>query len=159
MSEDSSNIITRPDGTILKCIEPHMAYPNLDFDFSQCVSIPSNETLQLPTFEDRTKHITDRIDKMQKELESQTSELEHVRYENMKLNAQVKILNKNNEKQLDKIERLRNINYELKQSNSKLQGIINSSKWSNTKSLFVGITGTVIAEGIIALVYSFISNL
>lgn len=140
MSED---IIRRNDGSILTPIKNSLI-PDV-FDLPQ--HIPPNlycnefDDLNIATFEERTKPFTDRMDKIQKELVSQTSELEKVRYENMKLNAQVEVLNKNNDRQLSEIERLQEINGQLKITNKKLE---DDAKHRLKKDILIGLIPSAI---------------
>lgn len=73
-------------------------------------------------------------------LDQQTKELQFIRYENMKLNAQIDVLNKTVDSQNSDLERLRNINFELKNANNTLKEN-NKHYWRNT--ILIGIFTTV----------------
>lgn len=113
----------------------------------------------LPTPEERMKPLTDRMDSMKSELIIQTNELQKLRYENTKLNAQIEVLNITNDKQLSEIKSQQSNITQLKTINRKLQSIIDDSKWSNLKSLFIGVIGTVIADFLIRFIVKIITNL
>ena len=68
---------------------------------------------------------------MNSEIAKQTKESQSIHYENMKLNAQIDVLNKTVDSQKDELERLRNINAELKTSNKILEKN-NKHYWRNT---------------------------
>lgn len=81
---------------------------------------------------------SEKIDDLSKNLEianseivKQTKELQSIHYENMKLNTQIDVLNKTVDSQKDELERLRNINAELKTSNKMLKEN-NKHYWRNT---------------------------
>lgn len=65
------------------------------------------------------------------EVSSQTKELQHIRYENMKLNAQIDTLNKTIGSKDEELNSLRNINAELKIANETLKNS-NNHYWRNT---------------------------
>lgn len=116
----------------------------------------------LPTYEDRIKPLTARMDSMQSELELQTDELQKLRYENMQLNAQVKVLNVTNDKQLSEISDLKASETISKNTIEELNKTINDS---NKNSFIVNIVIAIIS-GIIVLsiehwydIYIFISSL
>lgn len=105
------------------------------------------------------KPLTDRMDSMKSELIIQTNELQKLRYENTKLNAQIEVLNITNDKQLSEIKSQQSNITQLKTINRKLQSIIDDSKWSNLKSLLIGVIGTVIADFLIKFIVKIITNL
>lgn len=116
----------------------------------------------LPTYEDRIKPLTERIDSMQTELESQTNELQKLRYENMQLNAQVKVLNVTNDKQLSEISDLKANDIISKNIIEELNKTISDS---NKNSFIVNIVIAIIS-GVIVLsiehwydIFIFISSL
>lgn len=102
----------------------------------------------LPTYEDRIKPLTDRMDNMQSELESQTEELQKLRYENMKLNAQIEVLNKTNDKQLNEISELKENDIVSKKTiqelNQTIEELNNGNKFHNIKNFVSGIIVTVV---------------
>lgn len=65
------------------------------------------------------------------EVVNQTKELQHIRYENMKLNAQIDTMNKIIDSKNDELDNLRNINTELKIANKTLKES-NDHYWRNT---------------------------
>lgn len=81
-----------------------------------------------------------KVDDLSNKLEQANSELQAIHYENMKLNAQIDVLNKTIDSQSVELEQLRNINAELKTSN-KILTENNKHYWRNTilASLIVGI--------------------
>lgn len=83
------------------------------------------------SLEERLKFLTDKMDSMQSELESQTEAMRKIQYENMKLNAQTEIQNKTLDSNLKELNELRTVNAELKAVNKNLE---NSNKhyWRNT---------------------------
>lgn len=86
---------------------------------------------KIPSPEEQLKFLTDRIDSMQSELITQTNALQSVHYENMKLNAQIEVLNKTIESNEEKLDELRTTNSELKLINSTLKES-NKHYWRNT---------------------------
>lgn len=81
--------------------------------------------------EERLKFLTDKMDSMQSELESQTEAMRKIQYENMKLNAQIEIQNKTIDSNLEELNTLRNVNAELKAVNKNLENS-NRHYWRNT---------------------------
>lgn len=102
----------------------------------------------ISTHEERIKPITERVDKLQKELEHQTSELQKLRYENIKLNSKIEILNKTNDNQLSEITDLKANEITLKNTivtlKQEIENITRGNKWSILKGVFIGVGGTVI---------------
>lgn len=116
----------------------------------------------LPTYEDRIKPLTEQMDSMQIELESQTNELQKLRYENMQLNAQIKVLNATNDKQLSEITDLK-ANETI--SKNTIQELNKTISDSNKNSFILNIVIAIIS-GVIVLsiehwydIYIFISSL
>lgn len=82
------------------------------------------------------------LEKANLEIANQTVELHSIHYENMKLNAQIEVLNKTLDSQRDELERLRGINAELKTTN---QTIEDNNKHSTRKAILLAIgTGVVL---------------
>lgn len=106
------------DTSLLKKLSP----PN-NFHFK--FDIPKQKEIKITTPEERMRPLITRLDDMQKELESQTSELLKLRYENIKLNAQIETQNKVIHKQLSELEELESIKYKLNQTR---QTIIDNNK-------------------------------
>lgn len=78
------------------------------------------------------------------EISKQTQELKSIHYENMKLNAQIDTLNKIIDSQNDELERLRNINAELKLANKTLEKSNESNRGYWIKTILIGIFTTVL---------------
>lgn len=71
------------------------------------------------------------LNQQNEKLDQQTKELQLIRYENMKLNAQIDTLNKTVDSQNDELTRLRDVNAELKIANQTLKDN-NNHYWRNT---------------------------
>lgn len=88
---------------------------------------------QMPEFVIRNpnEEVENLLNQQNVKLDQQTKELRSIRYENMKLNAQIDTLNKTIDSQNDELTRLRDINSELKIANKTL---IENNKhyWRNT---------------------------
>lgn len=84
--------------------------------------------------------------------------LETIHYENMKLNAQVEVLNKTVDKNSEKIEKLKNINYKLQQSNKELTDLNEqykkNNKHSTIKAAIIAISGALI--GLLPTIVSYL---
>lgn len=91
-------------------------------------STPNIPDVQLS--EKRLKFLTNKLDSMNSELKSQTESMNKIRYENMKLNAQVKVLNKTIDSRNEELIKLRNVNDELKIANMSLKNN-NNHYWRN----------------------------
>lgn len=137
--------ITTPDGKIL---EPVALSKNLqklqefseklisDASYQQMLNNNASMNIfdYMPKFqslEERLKFLTDKMDSMQSELESQTEAMRKIQYENMKLNAQIEIQNKTIDSNLEELNTLRNVNAELKAVNKNLENS-NRHYWRNT---------------------------
>ena len=103
-----------------KMAENMNEYLNTDFE------IP-----KIPDPEERLRFLTEKIDSMNSELETQTKTMHKIQYENMKLNAQIEVLNKTIDSDKDELFELQKANAELKDVNINLD---NSSRhyWRNT---------------------------
>ena len=103
-----------------KMAENMNEYLNTDFE------IP-----KIPDPEERLRFLTEKIDSMNSELETQTKTMHKIQYENMKLNAQIEVLNKTIDSDKDELFELQKANAELKAVNINLD---NSSRhyWRNT---------------------------
>lgn len=75
---------------------------------------------QIQTPEEKLKFLTDKFDNIQSELELQTSELQKLRYENVKLNSQITTLNQTIDEQNSQLEYLQDINTKLTKTNKTL---------------------------------------
>lgn len=121
----------------IEVLKQNSPMPKFDIPTSPNVNImpnPIHETNRI--LEDQNEKINELSDK----LESANAELKSIHYENLKCNAQIEVLNKTIDSQTDELERLRNINAELKTSNKILKEN-NKHYWRNTIliSLLVGI--------------------
>ena len=103
-----------------KMAENMNEYLNTDFE------IP-----KIPDSEERLRFLTEKLDSMNSELETQTKAMHKIQYENMKLNAQIEVLNKTIDSDKDELFELQKANAELKAVNINLG---NSSRhyWRNT---------------------------
>lgn len=81
-------------------------------------------------------------------LDEQTKELQSIRYENIKLNAQIDTLNKMIDSQNDELSKLRDINSELKIANKTLKDS-NRNYWRNTFIIAFVVAGIFFALGLI----------
>lgn len=93
---------------------------------------------KLPTPEERLKFITDKMDSMNSELEEQTDTMRKIQYENMKLNAQIEVLNKTIDSDKEKLDKLQENNVELKAINISLEKS-NRHYWRNTLLISFGV--------------------
>lgn len=140
-----SKIITTPDGRVLEPVTPSNDLQKLQEISEKLISdttyqqILNNNTSmnmfknmpKFPSPEERLKFLTDKMDSMQSELESQTEAMRKIQYENMKLNAQTEIQNKILDSNLKELNELRNVNAELKAVNKNLKNS-NRHYWRNT---------------------------
>ena len=94
--------------------------------------------------EDKLKFLTDRIDSMKSELITQTDALQSIHYENMKLNAQIEVLNKTIDSKDEELSKLQDINTELKTTNQTLEESNNSNRGYWIKTILIGIFTTVL---------------
>lgn len=88
--------------------------------------------------------VVEELQTLRDETTKQTKELQNIRYENMKLNAQIDTLNKTIDSKNDELENLRNINTELKIANKTLEESNNSNRGYWIKTIFVGIFTTIL---------------
>lgn len=82
-----------------------------------------------------------KIDDIQDQLSDTNKELESIHYENMKLNAQIEVLNKIIDSKDDDIKELQKVNNKLKVSNAILE---KSNKHSFRNGMLVTIIGGII---------------
>ena len=137
--------ITTSDGKVLEPITPSEDLQKLqdfsdelisDVSYQQMLNSNINMNMfknmpKFPSPEERLKFLTDKMDSMQSELESQTEAMRKIQYENMKLNAQTEIQNKTLDSNLKELNELRNVNAELKAVNKNLENS-NRHYWRNT---------------------------
>lgn len=106
--------------TANKMVENMNEYLNTDFE------IP-----KIPNPEERLRFLTEKLDSMNSELETQTKAMHKIQYENMKLNAQIEVLNKTLDSNRDELFELQKANAELKVVNKNLENS-NRHYWRNT---------------------------
>ena len=106
--------------TANKMAENMNEYLNTDFE------IP-----KIPDPEERLRFLTEKLDSMNSELETQTKTMHKIQYENMKLNAQIEVLNKTLDSNRDELFELPKANAELKAVNKNLENS-NRHYWRNT---------------------------
>ena len=82
-------------------------------------------------FPELSNPMLEELQALRTEVVNQTKELQHIRYENMKLNAQINTMNKIIDSKNDELDNLRNINTELKIANKTLKES-NDHYWRNT---------------------------
>jgi septal ring factor EnvC (AmiA/AmiB activator) len=137
--------ITTSDGKVLEPITPSEDLQKLqefsdklisDTSYQQMLNSNININMfknmpKFPSPEERLKFLTDKMDSMQSELESQTEAMRKIQCENMKLNAQTEIQNKTLDSNLKELNELRNVNAELKAMNKNLENS-NRHYWRNT---------------------------
>lgn len=110
-----------------KMTENMNEYLNTDFE------IP-----KIPDPEERLRFLTEKLDSMNSELESQTKAMHKIQYENMKLNAQIEVLNKTLDSNRDELFELQKANAELKAVNKNLENS-NRHYWRNTGLVSFGV--------------------
>lgn len=120
--------------TEYKNMSANLMAKNID----QYLNINTFEMPDIPTPKERLKFITEKMDSMQSELESQTKSMHEIQYENMKLNAQIEVLNKTIDSDKDKLEELQKSNSELKMINENLENN-NKHYWRNTGLISIGV--------------------
>ena len=92
--------------TVNKMAENMSEYLNTDFE------IP-----KIPDPEERLRFLTEKLDSMNSELETQTKAMHKIQYENMKLNAQIEVLNKTIDSDKDELFELQKGDCEKKSVN------------------------------------------
>lgn len=106
---------------------------------------PIHETNKL--LEEQNEKIDDLSTKLKDanlEISKQTKELQSIHYENIKLNIQIDMLNKTINFQSDELDKLRNINAELKLTNKMLEENNKSNHGYWIKTILIGIFTTVL---------------
>lgn len=94
------------------------------------------------------KEVEKLLNQQNEKLDEQTKELQSIRYENMKLNAQIEVLNKTVDLQSNELEKLRNINSELKVANQTLKSN-NRHYWRNTFIIAFAVAAIFFVLGLI----------
>ena len=110
-----------------KMAENMNEYLNTDFE------IP-----KIPDPEERLRFLTEKLDSMNSELETQTKAMHKIQYENIKLNAQIEVLNKTIDSDKDELFELQKANAELKAVNKNLENS-NRHYWRNTGLVSFGV--------------------
>ena len=108
---------------------------------AQMFNIVQAELPEIQTPEERFKFMTDRLDSMQDELKTQTTELQRLEYENKKLNAQITTQNKVIDKLLSELEEQKNININLQKINNTL---VENNKHSFRNGILIGLIPSAI---------------
>lgn len=108
---------------------------------AQMFNIAQMDFPEIQTPEECFKFMTDRMDEIQDELKTQTTELQRLEYENKKLNAQITTQNKVIDKQLSELEEQRSINANLQKINSTLE---ENNKHSFRNGILIGLIPSAI---------------
>lgn len=108
---------------------------------AEMFSIVQSKLPEIQTPEERYKFMTDRLDEMNEELKTQTTELQRLEYENKKLNAQITTQNKVIDKQLSELEEQKSINTNLQKINDTL---VENNKHSFRDGILIGLIPSVI---------------
>lgn len=122
--------------TANKMAENMNEYLNTDFEMPK-----------IPDPEERLRFLTEKLDSMNSELESQTKAMHKIQYENMKLNAQIEVLNKTLDSNRDELFELQKANAELKAVNKNLENS-NRHYWRNTGLISLGVAIISFALGL-----------
>ena len=96
------------------------------------------EMPSIPTPEDRLRFLTEKLDITNSELKTQTESMQKIQYENMKLNAQIDVLNKTLDSNREELYELQKANGELKAVNTNLENS-NRHYWRNTGLISFGV--------------------
>lgn len=125
-----NNTIKLPDGSILTKV-PESTLPKLnpkDIEITTMYGamkiqeqIINNLKMDLSSFPEKENTVYGKLEETIRHLESQTKELEHIRYENKKLNAQLQTANMLFEEQSEKLNNLQDANSELRKANKTLK--------------------------------------
>lgn len=120
--------------------------PEIEIPIAPSVNVPPNPVYEtneiLVEQNEKIDELSNKLENANSEISKQTKELQSIHYENMKLNAQINLLNKTIDFQNDELERLRNINTELKITNQTLE---NSNRHSTRNAILLAIgTGVVL---------------
>lgn len=116
-------------------------FNNTIYHQAEMFNIAQSEFPEIQTPEERFKFMTDRLDEMNEELKTQTTELQRLEYENKKLNAQVFTQNQVIDKQLSELEEQRSINTNLQKINNTL---IENNKHSFRNGILIGLIPSAI---------------
>lgn len=115
-----------------------MLADNIKNNMFSNISLDPNDLPKFPSPEERLKFLTDKLDSMKEELENQTDSMRKIQYENMKLNAQIEVLNKTIDSNLQELNELRTVNSELKAVNKNLENN-NKHYWRNTTIISIAV--------------------
>lgn len=97
-----------------------------------------------PHLPEMSNPVVEELQTLHEETTKQTKELQSIRYENMKLNAQINTLNKTIDSKDEELNNLKSINAELKIANKTLEESNNSNHGYWTKTILIGIFTTVL---------------
>lgn len=107
------------------------------------MEIPSNPVHEsnklLKKQNEKIDDLSNQLTQANIEISNQTKELQSIHYENLKLNAQIDILNKTIDSQNNELSELKYINAELKVANKRLEESNKSNRGYWVKSILVGI--------------------
>lgn len=106
-------------------------------DISKYIKQSTFEMQSIPTPEDRLRFLTEKLDITNSELKTQTESMQKIQYENMKLNAQIDVLNKTLDSNREELYELQKANGELKAVNTNLENS-NRHYWRNTGLISFG---------------------
>lgn len=107
-------------------------------DISKYIKQSTFEMPSIPTPEDRLRFLTEKLDITNSELKTQTESMQKIQYENMKLNAQIDVLNKTLDSNREELYELQKANGELKAVNTNLENS-NRHYWRNTGLISFGV--------------------
>lgn len=107
-------------------------------DISKYIKQSTFEMPSIPTPEDRLKFLIEKLDITNSELKTQTESMQKIQYENMKLNAQIDVLNKTLDSNREELYELQKANGELKAINANLENS-NRHYWRNTLLISFGV--------------------
>ena len=107
-------------------------------DIGKYVKQNTFEMPNIPTPEKRLKFLTEKLDATNSELKTQTESMQKIQYENMKLNAQIEVLNKTIDSNRNELFELQKANGELKAININFENS-NRHYWRNTGLISLGV--------------------
>ena len=118
----------------------HPTPKGVGFSHISCKYIKQStfEMPSIPTPEDRLRFLTEKLDITNSELKTQTESMQKIQYENMKLNAQIDVLNKTLDSNREELYELQKANGELKAVNTNIENS-NRHYWRNTGLISFGV--------------------
>lgn len=117
-------------------------------DISKYIKQSTFKMPNIPTPEDRLRFLTEKLDITNSELKTQTESMQKIQYENMKLNAQIDVLNKTLDSNIEELHELQKANGELKAVNANLENS-NRHYWRNTLLISFGVALVFFILGLI----------